>query len=279
MDYTKICQGWIYCVVNKINGKKYIGQTIDYETRKRHHFLRNSTCSYLKRAMEKYGKENFEMLPILTITAINREVCTDVLKKMEVYYIKKYDTFNSKKGYNLTAGEGSSYIRTDEIKRKISESLKGHHPSEETREKYRQNSHVENLGDCRKPVLLYHLNGIFYRGYESVSAAVKDVGNTENPRNAQVNKALKSGIYQAYGYLWRYETTKYFPIFIEPYVDPTIKPVYHYTVDGKLIKKYNSALEASIELGIKRDTIACNALRSEGKPHKKDYWSYNGPNS
>lgn len=276
MDYSEVCQGWIYCITNKINGKKYIGQTTDFETRKRHHFLRNSTCSYLKRAMNKYGKENFEMLPILTFNAINKEICTDVLKKLEVLYIKKFDTFNPKKGYNLTAGgEGNSYIRTEEVKRKISESLKGRHPSEETLEKYRQNSHVENLGDCRKPVLLYHLDGTFYKGFNSVSDAIISLGG--KPRNGQVSKALKSGKHQAFGYLWRYDTTKHFPLFIDAYANPFIKPVYHYTVEGQLIKRYSSVGEASEELGLKANSIARNALYSKGKIHKKDYWSYDGP--
>lgn len=277
MDYSEVCQGWIYCITNKVNGKKYIGQTIDYETRKAHHFGKRSTCPYLKHAMDKYGREIFEMNPILTFKAINKKVCTKVLKILEVFYIAKYDTFNPKRGYNLTAGgEGNSYIRTEEVKRKISESLKGRHPSEETLEKYRQNSHVENLGDCRKPVLLYHLNGIFYKGFNSVSDAVISLGG--KPRNGQVSKALKSGKHQAFGYLWRYDTTKHFPLFIDAYVDPSIKPVYHYTVEGQLIKRYSSVWEASEELGIKANSITRNALHSkEHLIHKKDYWSYNGP--
>ena len=29
MDYTKVCQGWIYCIINKVNGKKYIGHYVN----------------------------------------------------------------------------------------------------------------------------------------------------------------------------------------------------------------------------------------------------------
>lgn len=260
----------------------YIGQTMDYDTRKRHHFYKNSTCSYLKRAMNKYGKDNFEMIPIITFKAINRRVCEDVLKKLEVLYIKKFDTFNSQNGYNLTAGgEGNAAPKSEEQKLKISQALKGHHPSEETREKYRQNPHVENLGDCRRPVLLYNLDGTFYRKYESIALAIRDLRDMpkSSGRDSQVYKALRSGIHQAHGYLWRYDTTDLFPIFIEPYVDPTIKPVYHYAINGELIKKYNSAQEASIELGLKQNTIARNALLSKGRPHRKDYWSYDAPAS
>ena len=273
---NNICQGWIYSITNKVNGKMYIGQTTDYDTRKRHHFCKSSTCLYLKRAIQKYGSDNFEMKVLLTFKAINKRVCVDVLTKLEVLYIRKYDTFNPDKGYNLTAGgEGGVYIRTEENRRKISEALKGHHPSEETRAKYRQNPHVGNLGDCRKPVLLYNLDGSFYKEFESVIAARRALGDTNVSFKSQVAKALRTGIHEAKGYLWRYKQSENYPTSIEPYIDPTIKPVYHYSLDGQLIEMYGSAQEVEDRIGIKANTIAANCRRTG--PRRKDYWSYIGP--
>ena len=278
MDYSEVCQGWIYCIINKVNGKKYIGQTMNYNVRKTHHFGKCSTCQYLRHAMDKYGRENFEMKPILTFKAINKKVCLKVLTTLEVFYISKYDTFNPNKGYNLTVGgEGGLYHRTEENKRKISESLKGHHPSEETREKYRQNSHVENLGDCRKAVLLYNLDGSFYTKFSSIREAIASFGKTVNSAKSQVAKALKRPDCQALGYLWRYCTEEQIPSKVQSYTTPLKKPVYHYTLEGNLIKSYPSVWEASEELGIKASAITKNALCSGGRPHRKDYWSYESP--
>ena len=50
----------IYLIENKINGKKYIGQSINIYKRFREHcFLSNKNHSYIDNAIHKYGKENF----------------------------------------------------------------------------------------------------------------------------------------------------------------------------------------------------------------------------
>ena len=106
MDYSEVCQGWIYSITNKLNGKMYIGQTVSYCDRKSQHFTREKGYR-LSQAMKKYGKENFEMKPIVTFKAINKKVRADVLNQLEIFYIKKYDTFRN--GYNATTGGSRGY--------------------------------------------------------------------------------------------------------------------------------------------------------------------------
>ena len=54
----------IYSITNKLNNKRYIGQSIDIETRIKRHFreLRRGVhhCHHLQRAFDKYGEDNFE---------------------------------------------------------------------------------------------------------------------------------------------------------------------------------------------------------------------------
>ena len=51
----------IYKITNLINGKKYIGQTVNsVEKRFNDHSNPNNDC-YLGRAIRKYGKENFKV--------------------------------------------------------------------------------------------------------------------------------------------------------------------------------------------------------------------------
>ena len=54
--------GFIYTIINKINFKRYIGQTIEKNVQERWkgHLKKGSNCRYLKHALNKYGKENFK---------------------------------------------------------------------------------------------------------------------------------------------------------------------------------------------------------------------------
>jgi len=50
----------LYLIVNTVNDKKYVGQTIQkYNDRMDQHKRRNDNCTLLNRAIEKYGWENF----------------------------------------------------------------------------------------------------------------------------------------------------------------------------------------------------------------------------
>ena len=91
----------IYSVENKINGKRYIGQAVDYERRVKEHQSRyskdnsKSTRSHFYRAIRKYGIENFTF-------SVLEECSIKELNALEKKYIKEYDTF--KNGYNMTEG-------------------------------------------------------------------------------------------------------------------------------------------------------------------------------
>ena len=118
----------------KINNKMYIGQTITTikERMYKHYSNAKKATTGIDFAFGKYGKENF----------IVEEVCScldEDLDDLEQFYIAKFDTYNS--GYNLTiGGQGTSRkVFTDEERKAISERLKGHAVSEETRIKMREN--------------------------------------------------------------------------------------------------------------------------------------------
>ena len=109
-------QGFIYCITNKINGKQYIGQTIQNpDTRWYQHknsAKNNSHDYYLYRSMNKYGIENFFFE---IIEKCNKEE----LSNKEKEYIKKYNTYRyspNSNGYNLTlGGEGYHTRNFDEL--------------------------------------------------------------------------------------------------------------------------------------------------------------------
>ena len=97
---------YIYKATNKINGKSYIGQTIDFEHRKKTHLnRRDGYCdpnSIFHKALDKYGAENFEWEILMEVPG------KQFANAMEIEMIRKYGTYKPN-GYNLTkGGDGGS---------------------------------------------------------------------------------------------------------------------------------------------------------------------------
>lgn len=91
----------IYKIQNKLNGKCYIGQSVDIHRRWNDHksaaFNQNADCyhQHLYRAMRKYGINQFDF-------SILEECSRDELDTKEKYYIHQFDSFYN--GYNQTFG-------------------------------------------------------------------------------------------------------------------------------------------------------------------------------
>lgn len=98
-------KGFIYLVTNKVNNKKYVGQTrYSPEFRWKQHIYKNDG-SYFHNAIQKYGPDNFKLETL-------EECDINLLDEKEIFYISKYDTFDN--GYNLTiGGDGKRKIVSD----------------------------------------------------------------------------------------------------------------------------------------------------------------------
>ncbi len=91
--------GIIYCYTNKINNKKYVGQTRFPNRRKREHFsmaLNECSDSVFHKAIRKYGRKNFEY-------CILEKGSSKELDNLEQIWIDKMDSFIPN-GYNMTLG-------------------------------------------------------------------------------------------------------------------------------------------------------------------------------
>lgn len=116
----------IYRVINKINGKSYIGKTEKtLEKRREWHFAsvkQNSKFAF-HRALAKYGSDSFDWLIIDTANNLHD------LNAKEQRYIKLYESFGPT-GYNMTAGgEGQTgWNPSNETRLLWSEQRKGKIP-------------------------------------------------------------------------------------------------------------------------------------------------------
>jgi group I intron endonuclease len=113
----------IYCIENKINGKKYIGKGKDV-------FIRmtnpHETCRFINSAIKKYGKENFNRY-IVEYCGLNE------LTEREQYYIQKWNT-KTPNGYNLTDGGEGIVNPSPETRKKMRKAKLGTHHSAEWKE-------------------------------------------------------------------------------------------------------------------------------------------------
>ena len=114
----------VYRILNCVNGKFYIGSSINIEKRWNDHkyALANNTHNnkHLQNAWNKYGENNFKF-EVLEETDINS------LRERETFYLKSTNCTDDKIGYNMldNAKFGLGVSASAEVRKKISESCKG----------------------------------------------------------------------------------------------------------------------------------------------------------
>lgn len=139
--------GIVYKATNLVDGKIYIGQTVQtlWRRRRAHENLSAKPSTYFHRALAKHGFSNFAWEIVDTCES------KEVLHTREQHWINQFACM-APAGYNSAeGGKGGAY--TEEHKKRISEALKGRDVSPETREKMRRlmtgkklsPSHIETL--------------------------------------------------------------------------------------------------------------------------------------
>lgn len=216
--------GYIYCITNKINQKKYIGKTLNtVECRWKEHLKDYKRRKYEKRAlydaMNKYGAENFECETI-------GEFPDNILEEMEQKFIGEYNTYHY--GYNLTiGGDGKQLYDHDRIIEyyvnndvtmvetsvefncsvdTVKHILEKHNiPKRSQRKKCFGNCNLPKQIDC------FDKDGNFVRTFNSVSDAGKwifEIGNCKTLNagvRGHIGDCANGKNPTAYGYKWKYK--------------------------------------------------------------------------
>lgn len=262
----------IYKIENLINGKVYIGQSVDIQYRFNNHKSEsfnpksNAYDTAIHRAIRKYGVDNFSF-------EIIEECDQNKLREREIYWIDYYQSFGN--GYNLTSGgEGVPTVNIKQAQKlwddglaikEIAQHLScQQHTVIRILESYEKYNNKESYRRGRKnakqkmckPVLQYDKKGVFIKRYNSSIEAEEQTGiSANNIRSAAVGIQKTAG-----GYQWTFEDVAP-PGLYAPKTLNDKKPVRQFDLDGNFIAEYESLREAAKAVGLKNVqsiTRCCN---------------------
>lgn len=236
--------GIIYKITNQINGKVYIGQTInELSARLRRHrsdAKLGKSNNYVHKAIRKYSWENFIFEVIAC--AVDR----DSLNLLEILLIIQYNSKDQKVGYNNADGGNvnSGYTRAKTSNQKQSDTKSN-------------------------PVAQFSLKGNFITEYKSIKAA----SIATNLKCVDILRAANGKYKQSGGFLWCYNGKK------DKLIVPTNIKIKNHAVEqismitGEVLATYHSVKTASIVTNVNRGNIG-SCCKGKQKTSGGFLWRY-----
>lgn len=299
----------VYKHTNKINGKVYIGITINEPVVRWGRNGDGYSGQYFGLAIQKYGWENFEH------EILFENLSAKDASQKEIELIKEYDATNREKGYNVALGGLTGGVRSP--KTVYQYSLSGQFIKEYpslSQAAYENNTKHSVIGAaCRnginhksinyrwsyeylgeqiawelmrnrvfyQDVYCYDLEGNFLKRYETVTEAQNDIGiDNGNICGCYLGKTTNTK-----GYRWftTFQGDKIQPLeydinskgqICKPHKNYNIKykKVYQYDTDGNYLKSFSCAKEIQEQYGYDFRLISHGCLHKA--KHYGFYWSY-----
>lgn len=278
----------IYKIENLINGKIYIGKSVNIEKRFRTHIndsFNENKPEYnhlIHKAIRKYNVENFSF-------DIIEECNEDELNSKEMYWIHIYDCCvldGRDKGYNMTrGGEGSSYIdvykvhelwdnglSVSEIAEKLhydrhAVSIRVKEYDNYTQEEH-ENRHYNLIAKSRqKEIYQYDLIGNFIEQYDSILEASEKTGIGYRTICSNIQGQTSS----AGGFQWRYKGD-------QPPGAYNVKgngyktPIVQLDLEYNFINEFDSLKDAAKAIGLTSSSTLSYALKHPKSIIKGSHW-------
>lgn len=231
----------IYLIENLVNGKVYIGQSINIGSRWKSHIRASKSKKsngynyYIHKAFRKYGINNFKLV-------ILEECEKEYLNEKEMFWIRVFNSEDSRYGYNLTHGGDNTCSR------------------------------------MRRPVLQIDLETkAVLHEYESCFEAGRIIGENQ----ANIRHCCNKKYRYAYGFLWVYKDEYDKEEIRNRKINKELsahgaraKLVHQYNKEtGAFIRTYIGTNEASQISGVKRSGIS-NCLAGLAKSAGNYLWSH-----
>lgn len=238
--------GVIYKITNLINGKVYIGQTINkrgfngrysYKGKpiekvyKFHNDAKSKNKVYnehLYNSIKKYGFDSFVVNEFYDFAFSKEEL--DVKEKC---YIQYYQSYKVNYGYNIERG-GNDSILSEQTKKKLS--------------KIQLNKDNDNI----KSILQFDTDGILIRKWERGANQIKRESEFDDSPIRNCCKGIRKS---AYGFIWLYECDYNEDLLENKINNKHEREIIQKDLTGKIINVYKNILDVESCTGISRPTI------------------------
>lgn len=228
---------YIYKATNKINNKVYIGQTLDFKRRKAEHESSkngiHAKCVF-HRAIQKYGKENFDWEIIDTCKTIDEALF------LESMYISQYNSctfMDNSNGYNIL---------------------------------YTQDGKKSFVHNSQK-VIAYDLDGKFVGVFNSMEEAGRELNcQGTNIRKCLLGERKSAGGYQFLHYKKNY--SKRINPYKTNELEAKYKKVYQYDTSFNFIQEFHSLYKCAESVNGSR-TVISRSIK-EKRPYKNFIYSF-----
>lgn len=246
----------IYSVVNKINNKIYIGQSIDIERRWEQHKYGKGNL-ILRNSIKKNGIENFEFNILETIDVLDKtklEIITE-LTQLEQKWFDLEKPFLKENAYNIqkTSKPNLTPNRDKHYGEKISK-IK-----------------IDN-NHTGKPLIQYCFEGKLMKEWKSAAEVERELNFKAENISACCLKKVKS----SNGYIWRFKGDDLIDVDINcvnQRVKPITRKINQISFNGNLLKVWSSLKEITLDgrFNIKGVKSCCDGKRLNYKDYK---WSW-----
>lgn len=225
----------VYKHENLINHKVYIGITCNYPKRRWKAGSGYKHNDYFYKSIKKYGWDNFKH------DVLYENLTKEQAEEIEIDLIKKYDSTNKEKGYNIHTGGNS----------RLGQSMPKGYDSPKHR-----------------VVEQYDIDGNFIREYGGLRQVQRETGwNHKTIQHCCVGDCKS-----AHGYQWKYkdDDKEITPVTIGQYHKPNTV-LYHPVICVETGKLYPSIKHAIEETGVKNISSCCRGVR---KTAGNFHWQY-----
>jgi len=244
----------VYLFRNKLNGKVYVGESVNMRARMSGHINDRSTESkklHVHRAFDKHGIDAFDFY---ILEVYPNRMGKEFLVSREFFWIKFYNSICDGVGYNKVLFSTRkeyppiTFVPSEAQRKKMSERMLGNDRSkglvhdDAARQKIRDNMKNGHKNKLRPVLQLDILSGEVIKEWESCAHAARELVGNPTAHSAIAKFARgNSKRRSAYGFLWKFKDGKTGGLTKHKPKTP-IRQVNKDT--GETIKQWDSIIEA-----------------------------------